>query len=73
MNKEKANNKVDVLIVGAGVAGLYMLYKLRGMGFTTSVIEKSDELLKALVSLTAFGVEISPANVALESLSSLKT
>ncbi|HJM59000.1 MAG TPA: NAD(P)/FAD-dependent oxidoreductase, partial [SAR86 cluster bacterium] len=44
MNKEKANNKVDVLIVGAGVAGLYMLYKLRGMGFTTSVIEKSDEL-----------------------------
>jgi cyclohexanone monooxygenase len=29
----------DAVIVGAGLAGLYMLYRLRGLGFSTRVIE----------------------------------
>ncbi|MCU1690026.1 MAG: dependent oxidoreductase, partial [Jatrophihabitantaceae bacterium] len=30
---------VDVVVVGAGIAGLYMLHRLRGLGFTSQVIE----------------------------------
>src|SRR3954453_23171035 len=29
----------DVLVVGAGFAGLYMLHRLRGMGFSVRVLE----------------------------------
>jgi cyclohexanone monooxygenase len=29
----------DAVIVGAGFAGLYMLHRLRGMGFSTRVLE----------------------------------
>ena len=32
----------DALVVGAGFAGLYMLHKLRGMGFTARVIEAAS-------------------------------
>ena len=31
---------VDVLIVGAGFAGLYMLHKLRGQGLSAQVVEE---------------------------------
>ena len=34
--------KVDALIVGAGFAGLYMLHKLRGMGFTARVVDAAS-------------------------------
>ncbi|MEM7537333.1 MAG: NAD(P)/FAD-dependent oxidoreductase [Chloroflexota bacterium] len=30
----------DVLIVGAGISGMYMLYKMRELGFSTRVLEK---------------------------------
>jgi cation diffusion facilitator CzcD-associated flavoprotein CzcO len=33
---------VDVVVVGAGFAGLYMLHKLRGEGFTALVFETGD-------------------------------
>ena len=33
---------VDAVIVGAGFAGLYMLHKLRGLGFTAVVYETAD-------------------------------
>jgi cation diffusion facilitator CzcD-associated flavoprotein CzcO len=33
---------VDAVIVGAGFAGLYMLHKLRGLGFTAVVYEVAD-------------------------------
>lgn len=29
----------DVLVVGAGFAGMYLLHKLRGMGFRVRVVE----------------------------------
>ena len=32
----------DAVIVGAGVSGLYMLYKLRNMGLTVRIIEAGD-------------------------------
>ncbi len=35
----EAGNPLDVIVVGAGFAGLYMLHKLRGAGFRTQVIE----------------------------------
>src|SRR3954470_24168922 len=33
---------LDVVIVGAGFAGMYMLYKLRNLGFSAKVIERGD-------------------------------
>ena len=35
----KSANKCDVLIVGAGISGLYMLYRMRQLGLLTRVIE----------------------------------
>ena len=32
----------DVLIVGAGFAGMYMLHKLRSMGFTARVLDAAS-------------------------------
>jgi cyclohexanone monooxygenase len=34
--------KVDAVIVGAGFAGLYMLHRLRGLGFSTRVYETAS-------------------------------
>ena len=42
MEREKTASETtayDVVVVGAGFAGLYMLHRLRGLGFTTTVIE----------------------------------
>ena len=33
---------VDVVVVGAGIAGLYMLHRLRGLGLTTQVLEAGE-------------------------------
>lgn len=35
---------VDVIVVGAGFAGLYMLYRLRQMGFRALVLEAGEEV-----------------------------
>ena len=37
-----APREVDVVVVGAGFAGLYMLHKLRGQGLTVQVFEAGD-------------------------------
>ena len=34
--------ELDVLVVGAGFAGLYLLHRLRGMGFSVQVIEAAS-------------------------------
>ena len=34
-----ADSDVDAVIVGAGLAGLYMLHRLRGLGFSAQVVE----------------------------------
>ena len=40
----KTQNDYDAVIVGSGFAGLYMLYKLRKLGFSVLVIEKADQV-----------------------------
>jgi cation diffusion facilitator CzcD-associated flavoprotein CzcO/acetyl esterase/lipase len=35
---------LDVVVVGAGFAGLYMLYHLRRLGFSATVIESADDV-----------------------------
>ena len=35
---------VDVVVVGAGFAGLYLLHKLRGLGFTVRALEAAGDV-----------------------------
>jgi cation diffusion facilitator CzcD-associated flavoprotein CzcO/acetyl esterase/lipase len=41
---EPTSADFDVLVVGAGFAGLYMLHELRRLGFSTTVIERADDV-----------------------------
>lgn len=43
---EKSSTKpdVDVVVVGAGFAGLYLLYKLRSLGFSAQAFETGDDV-----------------------------
>jgi cation diffusion facilitator CzcD-associated flavoprotein CzcO/acetyl esterase/lipase len=41
---ENAMSDVDVVVVGAGFAGLYMLHELRRLGFSSVVIEAADDV-----------------------------
>ncbi len=41
---EEANEPVDALVVGAGFAGLYMLYRLRQHGLSAVGIEAADDV-----------------------------
>jgi cation diffusion facilitator CzcD-associated flavoprotein CzcO/acetyl esterase/lipase len=38
------NPDIDVLVVGAGFAGLYLLHRLRRDGFSTKVLESGDDV-----------------------------
>src|SRR6266436_3984732 len=38
----KASETFDVVVVGAGFAGMYMLHRLRGQGMTARVYEQGD-------------------------------
>jgi cyclohexanone monooxygenase len=42
MPDAKAPSAVDVVIVGAGFAGMYMLHRLRGLGMSTRVFEAAS-------------------------------
>ena len=35
-------SSVDAVIVGAGFSGLYMLHRLRSLGFTTRLFDAAD-------------------------------
>jgi len=37
-------SEVDVVVVGAGFAGLYLLHRLRALGFSTRVLEAADDV-----------------------------
>jgi cyclohexanone monooxygenase len=43
-NEDDASNNFDVVIVGAGFAGLYMLYQLRRNGFSARIFEAADDI-----------------------------
>ena len=36
--------QLDALIIGAGIAGMYQLYRLRAQGFTVRGLEAGDNL-----------------------------
>jgi cation diffusion facilitator CzcD-associated flavoprotein CzcO/acetyl esterase/lipase len=38
------STELDVVVVGAGFAGLYLLHKLRGLGFSSVVLEAADDV-----------------------------
>src|SRR5438094_316877 len=40
--RERAPGAADAVVVGAGFAGLYMLYRLRGLGLSVRVFEAGD-------------------------------
>jgi cyclohexanone monooxygenase len=40
----RPEGQFDAVIVGAGFAGMYMLHKLRGMGFSARVIERGTDV-----------------------------
>src|SRR5947207_14552208 len=41
---EPKDHDLDVVVVGAGFAGLYALYRLRRLGFSTMLIESADDV-----------------------------
>src|SRR5947209_20599964 len=41
-NGSDSGRSLDAVVVGAGFAGMYMLYKLRNLGFSAKVIERGD-------------------------------
>jgi cyclohexanone monooxygenase len=43
-HREPIPADLDVVVVGAGFAGLYMLHKLRSLGFSAIVIESADDV-----------------------------
>jgi cation diffusion facilitator CzcD-associated flavoprotein CzcO/acetyl esterase/lipase len=43
-NGDQAASEFDVVVVGAGMAGLYMLHRLRGLGFSAVVLESADDV-----------------------------
>ena len=40
----QTNRNVDAVVVGAGFAGMYMLYRLRELGYQTVVFERADDV-----------------------------
>ncbi len=40
----KSANEFDVIIVGAGIAGMYMLYRMRELGLSVHVIEMASDI-----------------------------
>jgi hypothetical protein len=40
----QANDVLDVLVVGAGFSGMYLLHRLRGLGFSVRVLEAADDV-----------------------------
>jgi len=34
----------DVIVIGAGFAGMYMLHRLRGLGLTVRVLEAGEDV-----------------------------
>ena len=43
-SKRREPDRVDVVIIGAGFAGLYMLHRVRGLGMTARVVERGDDV-----------------------------
>ena len=44
MTQENQTKEFDVLIIGAGFAGIYQLLKLRKLGLSAIILEKADQI-----------------------------
>ena len=44
MSRQHEASSVDAVIVGAGFSGLYLLHRLRGLGFSTRVFERGGDV-----------------------------
>ena len=49
-------HQVEVAVVGAGFAGLYLLHRFRKAGFTTLVLEEADESVFWVEMLSETGI-----------------
>jgi len=43
-NNKRDPSDYDVLIVGAGFSGLYLLHRLRGSGFRVKVVDRASDV-----------------------------
>ncbi len=43
-NRKRTDSDYDVLIVGAGFSGLYLLYRLRGSGFKVRIVDRASDV-----------------------------
>ena len=43
-NRKGSNSDYDVLIVGAGFSGLYLLHRLRGSGFKVRIVDRASDV-----------------------------
>lgn len=41
-NGQQSSSEFDAVVIGAGFSGLYMLYRLRELGFSTQVYEAGE-------------------------------
>src|SRR6266567_5085782 len=44
MSQEKKTSRLDVIVIGAGFAGLYALHRLRGDGYSVRVLEAGSAI-----------------------------
>ena len=44
MSQEKKTSHLDVIVIGAGFAGLYALHRLRGDGYSVRVLEAGGSI-----------------------------
>jgi cyclohexanone monooxygenase len=44
LSGDRIPDRADVVIVGAGFAGLYMLHRIRGLGMTGHILERADDV-----------------------------
>ena len=43
-NRKRTDSDYDVLIVGAGFSGLYLLHRLRGSGFKVRIVDRASDV-----------------------------
>ncbi|MBL4623457.1 MAG: NAD(P)-binding protein, partial [Immundisolibacteraceae bacterium] len=44
MQAEQSNDVLDVLVIGAGLAGLYQLHRLRQLGYSVKVLDAGADI-----------------------------
>ena len=58
MRKKNNEIKLDVLIVGAGFGGMYMLHKLRELGLEALIVEAGDGVEGHGIGIDILGLDV---------------